>query len=237
MQPSNLLVIQLITQSEKSWKHISKYLDALRICSRVEFIWKDGNLCCTCKQLNISIKIQKSSGITTTDMKGINAIQENDKSMRQKVETKKNTNLINKTSASFSPQGKTNILQCAIGNTPIPQTHKQTKIQNPPTLHDSYCEINISGGFFQPLSFCFFSLFPIFPVTPLAQKWAHLLERHLLGRFCSLVFGGAFCQMIVLDCQPCYRTLQFIPRIATIGQGILKVTIGGKFLAFFFSTL
>lgn len=42
------------------------------------------------------------------DMTQINVIQENDMSTRQKVETKKNSvnaNQINKTSASFSPQG------------------------------------------------------------------------------------------------------------------------------------
>lgn len=59
-------------------------------------------------------------------MTQINVIQENDMSMRQKVETKKNSvnaNLINKTSASFSPRGMRNILQSDKGNTPILQTH------------------------------------------------------------------------------------------------------------------
>lgn len=151
--------------------------------------------------------------------------------MRQNVETKKNTTLINKTSASFSPQGKTNILQCATGNTPIPQTHTQTKIQNPPTLHDSYCEINISGGFCQPLSFCF-SFFIISHLSHLSHhspssKMGPFIGKALTWEISFSGFWWHFCQMIVFDCQPSYRTLQFIPRIATIGQGILKVTIGG----------
>lgn len=157
------------------------------------------------------------------DIKQINVIQiKNDKSMRQNVETKKNSmnaNLINTTSASFSPLGGWGIYSDALRVIPQSSKHTQKHVfKNPPLLHDNYCEINISGSLCQPLSFCFFfSIISHLSITPLALKWAHLLESHLLGRFHSLVFGGAFCQMIVLHCQPCYRTLQFVSRLATIG--------------------
>lgn len=60
------------------------------------------------------------------DMRQINVIKENDMSMRQKVETKKNSvnaNLINKHLPHVLLRGMRNTLQCAKVNTPILQTH------------------------------------------------------------------------------------------------------------------